>query len=244
VISLAVRSLAYISDDYILDISHIGFINGLLEETHLPDDQKKALTNALNLKNSSAIGKICEKGKVEPKICEALMSLTTLYGPIADTISRLEKFNFNEKTADAIDELKNIYKILTAMKCSDNINLNCSIENDMNYYNGITFHGFVGGVPFGVVSGGRYDKLVRKFGKRGGAIGFAIYLDRLESLFTSSKDYDVDVLLLYDKDTDRIKLAKLVERFAAEGKSVTADTRIPSAIRYRTIVNPDDTEVE
>ena len=52
----------------------------------------------------------------------------------------------------------------------------------MNYYNGIIFRGFISGVPDGVLSGGQYDKLMKKMGRRSGAIGFAVYLDKLQQL--------------------------------------------------------------
>jgi len=53
-------------------------------------------------------------------------------------------------------------------------------KNDLTYYDDLTFQGYIEGIPVKVLSGGRYDELLRKFGKKGGAIGFAVYLDLLE----------------------------------------------------------------
>ena len=64
-------------------------------------------------------------------------------------------------------------------------------KNDLTYYGDLTFQGYIEGVPAKVLSGGRYDELLRKFGKNGGAVGFAIYLNSLESLnqtFPDNKD--------------------------------------------------------
>jgi ATP phosphoribosyltransferase regulatory subunit len=52
----------------------------------------------------------------------------------------------------------------------------------MRYYNGVAFQGYVRGVPSGVLSGGQYDRLLKRMGKGGRAIGFACYLDKLERL--------------------------------------------------------------
>jgi ATP phosphoribosyltransferase regulatory subunit len=60
------------------------------------------------------------------------------------------------------------------------MNLDFSIVNDISYYSGIIFQGYIEGIPEKVLSGGRYDKLLRKFGNRSGAVGFAVYLDLLE----------------------------------------------------------------
>ena len=47
----------------------------------------------------------------------------------------------------------------------DGSHIDFSVVNDMNYYNGIVFRGFVEGVPEGVLSGGQYDKLMEKMNK-------------------------------------------------------------------------------
>ena len=47
----------------------------------------------------------------------------------------------------------------------------------MIYYNGVAFRGYVDGIPKGILSGGRYDRLAEKFGTGVKAIGFAIYPD-------------------------------------------------------------------
>ena len=49
-------------------------------------------------------------------------------------------------------------------------------------YNGIAFKGFISGIPGSVLSGGQYDALMRKMGRKDRAIGFAVFLDMLERL--------------------------------------------------------------
>ena len=94
--------------------------------------------------------------------------------------------------------------------------------NDMNYYNGLVFKGFVGGVCEGVLSGGQYDRLMARMGRKTGAIGFAVYLDLLENLRENKRAYDIDMLVLYDDDTDPALLVKTVQEETEAGKSVSA----------------------
>ena len=49
------------------------------------------------------------------------------------------------------------------------INIDFSVVNDITYYNGIVFKGFIEGIPQGVLSGGQYDKLMKKMRKSMGA---------------------------------------------------------------------------
>lgn len=69
---------------------------------------------------------------------------------------------------------------LAASPYADMIREDASVSGDDNYYNGIVFRGYVKDVPTAVLSGGRYDKLMRKLGRRSNAIGFAVYVDALE----------------------------------------------------------------
>ena len=69
--------------------------------------------------------------------------------------------------------------------------LDFSLVSDSNYYNGIIFKGYLEGVPDRVLSGGRYDRLMEKMGKRAKAIGFAVYLDELERITIPEKSIEV-----------------------------------------------------
>ena len=60
--------------------------------------------------------------------------------------------------------------------------LDLSMADEMEYYNGLVFTGYVAGIPCAVLKGGRYDYLMQRFTPGANAIGFAIYLDELERL--------------------------------------------------------------
>ena len=78
-------------------------------------------------------------------------------------------------------ELKNILSDLSKKGIS-NVVVDFSVVNDMKYYNGVAFKGFIEGVPTGILSGGQYDNLMAKMNKKQKAIGFAVYLDELDKL--------------------------------------------------------------
>ena len=126
---------------------------------------------------------------------------------------------------------------MKSVGCSDHVNIDFSVVNDMDYYSGVVFRGFVDGIPEGILSGGRYDKLMRKMGRKAGAVGFAVYLDLLERLDEVRDDYDVDTVLLYGDDTDMGELMHTVDRLVRDGKSVLAEKTLPERIRYRRLLS-------
>ena len=124
---------------------------------------------------------------------------------------------------------------LDEVGCADHINIDFSVVNDMNYYSGVVFRGFVDGIPEGILSGGRYDKLMRKMGRNAGAIGFAVYLDMLERLDARRREYDADCVLLYDDQADAGALLRAVGSLAADGSRVLAEKAMPENIRCRRV---------
>ncbi|HWQ06084.1 MAG TPA: ATP phosphoribosyltransferase regulatory subunit, partial [Feifaniaceae bacterium] len=111
--------------------------------------------------------------------------------------------------------------------------------NDMDYYSGLIFRGFVEGAPSGVLAGGRYDHLMTRMGKQGEAIGFAVYLDQLERLMEQPPAFDVDALVLYDDTTDPADLIGTVEALRRRVKSVRVQREAQLDVTCREIVRFD-----
>ena len=110
--------------------------------------------------------------------------------------------------------------------------LDFSIISDLDYYNGIVFRGFINGIPTGILSGGQYDLLMKKMGKRSGAIGFAVYPDLLKER-AKSREYDVDALLLYTENDPLSDVREAVAALTESGRTVTAQKSVPEKLRYK-----------
>ena len=99
-----------------------------------------------------------------------------------------------------------------------------SVVNDLSYYNGITFQGFVEGVPESVLSGGRYDNLLHRMGRSGEALGFALYMDALERTLEAEALPEADILFLYPEDAPAADVARAVRQLSREGRVYAALT--------------------
>ena len=128
--------------------------------------------------------------------------------------------------------------MLDAIGCGAQFVLDFSVTNDMDYYNGVTFQGFVDGIPAHVLSGGRYDTLVKKFGKKAGAIGFAIYPDLLERFAAHPRDSELDVLITYG-DTDPAVAAVEAQKLTDEGLRVRVQKKASGTAGYRKHIRLD-----
>jgi ATP phosphoribosyltransferase regulatory subunit len=233
VVMLAMKSLEGISEDYLLDISNMSFLEGLLESAGVDADVMPDFLALIGSKNVPAIKMLCSKCGISEKNTDRICKASSMYLPIKSALDEIKPLLDGEKMQAAYDELYELYLILSSYGLTDKLYVDFSIVNDMNYYDGIIFKGFINGIFDSVLSGGRYDRLMEKLGKKMGAIGFAVYLDQLERFGASDDGYDVDVLLLYNDDTPVSKVISAVNRFRADGKSVRATNTLDKSVSYK-----------
>ena len=99
---------------------------------------------------------------------------------------------------------------------------------------------YSGGIPQSVLSGGQYDTLLRNLGSRGGAVGFAVYLDSFERFGEKAREYDVDTVLIVKEDDSPRDILKAAEKIRAAGESVSVYTSVPAGLRYRRAVTTEE----
>lgn len=234
-VSLAAQSLALVSEDFVLQISHLGILSAVLNRICPNPKFQQAAIGYISGKNAHDLDRLCKEYGVEEKSARMLSKFVCVYGQRKQVLSQLDGI-CGQWAGEALDELKQLSGLLDRSPYSDRIIFDFSVVNNMNYYNGIVFKGFLSGICDGVLAGGQYDKLMQKMERKAGAIGFALYLDLLEQLPAQKNGYDVDVLLVYSPAADPAAVCKTVERLTAAGKTVSAQKCIPPKLRCRELV--------
>ena len=232
VLSLAAKSLEEISGDFVLDISHLGIISALIDGMVSDRDIKEKLIVAVGEKNIHTIDALCRENSVDADKADMLRALVSMKGDCCEMLSILDGSNvFSEarELADIVNILKETY--------GDKVRIDFSVVDDMRYYNGIIFKGFVKGIPSSLLSGGRYDKLMERMGKKSGAIGFAVYLDLLDGIGESAEKYDCDAFILYGDETPIKTVSQRVERLVQSGKRVQSGRAVPENMKFKEIIN-------
>ena len=220
VIALAVKSLESISSEYSLRISDSDFVSSLLEELGIPESLQKEILSLFSRKNSDGIKRLQSEMKLSKESCNVLLDVLDIYLPLKEGIEKVKTIAKGEKTKRTIEKLDSLCSILEAFGVLDNIYLDFSMAAGMSYYSGVIFRGAVPEIPMNVLSGGRYDTLPQKMGKDTGAIGFALDLDLVENYMKTEKEYDFDVVLVYNENADKSKLAYMQKSLVEQNKSV------------------------
>lgn len=243
VITLAARSLEELGADYILDISHMGMVKGLIELLALPEEESDAILSCIRDKNAHESAAICERCGVSAVLTDALTALIETYGPMDEVIAQMDRFLVGPQMQAAATELKMIRDILVAEGLDGRVRFDFSVAGHMGYYDGVIFQGFVEGINSSVLSGGRYDHLMKRMGRASGAIGFSVSLSKLEGLGRETKENDVDILFLTGPDDDIAAVGRAVTDLRDAGNSVIVQTARPRSLRAGRTVRLIDGEV-
>ena len=234
-IALAAQSLAVIDGDFVLDLSHMGLVGALLDEAGINGDGRRELMGYVSEKNAHQAQALLKTLGVRDELSDRILRLLSLRAPLALAAESLSQLVTTEDGRAAVEEISMIARLLTDGGFADKIFFDASVMSDMNYYNGIVFRGFISGISEGVLSGGRYDSMMKKMGKDSSALGFAIYLDLLEGLEDVRDEFDVDVLLVYDEKIDTGRVFSRVNELVRAGYSVSAQKSVPEGVRYRVL---------
>lgn len=245
VVLLAAESLAVIGEDFVLDLSHVGLISGLMEQAELPQEVRQEALACITEKNGHELERLCREAGVAEEGRQTLAQLISVYGPVPEAVRALKPRCKSASAREALEELGRIGMLLSSYGYGDQIRVDFSASGDMRYYSGLQFQGFVRGVPESVLSGGQYDGLMARMGKKNsGAIGFAVYLNLLERLEQTSQKYDVDTILLYGDDSDPLAVTGGVRALTEAGKTVLAARSLPEKLRYRQVLRMRDGRCE
>ncbi|MCQ2423613.1 MAG: ATP phosphoribosyltransferase [Clostridia bacterium] len=178
VLRLAAESLSVLSNDAVLTVSDLGILSSVIGRLALPADRQNALYAAIGEKNTDVLSALCAES-ADGEAAALLGRLLRLHGPAADVLPELDGLLGG---CAAYGAFRGVIASLLASDVGAPVQIDFSVTGDTNYYNGIIFKGFLSGIPSEVLSGGQYDRLMRRLGRRSAAIGFAVYTDALDRL--------------------------------------------------------------
>ena len=225
---LALKSLETLGQEYVLDLSHMGLIMAVLDSCGLKNNRKAM--ECLRRKNLHELEVLCGDNAAS---WEKLSALLRCHGG-GEQLAIIEKVLTTEAEKQALEELTGVWNLLNAAGYGKNIRLDFSVGTNMKYYSGVVFKGYLAGIPESVLSGGQYDRLPQKMGRKARAIGFAIYVDLLQELNREENLADVDTVILHDGAVPLTELTRAAEEAAKNG-SVLVTTSLPAGRSWKNL---------
>lgn len=222
VLLLAAKSLEEITERFVIVVSDLDILLAFVGSISADESVKREIFKCVGEKNVHGIDELCERFSLDKGKTDRLKTLISLYGSADHVLDSLSTICGGGEPSGEIEKLKKTLSVFEGTEFEDKIQIDFSILSDFNYYNGVVFKGYISGIPDSVLSGGQYDRLMQKLKRSSSAAGFAVYLDLLDRIDTSSSRTDADVMLVYGKEYSIPDLRRAIDRFTDENKSVIA----------------------
>ena len=205
VLTVALDVFAALERPITLSIGHTAFVDALLD----PSQDLEAVRRALVVKDAAAV----------KRHAPGVAVLLDLYGDraVLSEARRVLEAAPAEVHA-AIDHLDALADAVERVAPGADLVFDLAEQRSLGYYTGAFFHGYLEGASDAVLAGGRYDRLLGRFGRAEPAIGFAVDVGALP-------DHGVEevrrgAVIASDDPLDPATIRRLAEAREVEGRAV------------------------
>ncbi len=208
--------------DFQIEIGQSEFFGGILEELALASNEIEEFKTLIDHKDQLGLSAFLGGLSIRGELRELIEKLPSLFGDM-ETIDAIDPSILNEKSRQALYNLREICRILRSCGYDRYISIDLAMVQSINYYTGVIFKAFARGAGFPIASGGRYDNLIGNFGRALPATGCAVDLDYLISVLRRQNGLqmgqktDILVFLESGKEAEACEAAK---RLRSSGRTV------------------------
>ena len=208
--------------DFQVTVGNVNYFRALTEEAQLDEDSILKLRELLSIQNRFGAQALIGKFRLRRDLADAFLKLPELFGDAA-VLEQARKLSDNRDARKAVDRMQKIYDLLKVYGMERYVTFDLGMVSAFRYYTGIIFQAYTYGSGEALIKGGRYNDLLRHFGKNAPAIGFVTQVDALltalERRKISMPVEDIKTMLLYAPEMEEYAI-----RFAAKERERGIDT--------------------
>lgn len=195
--------------EFQIEIGEVDFFKGILEEAQLDENTGNEIRNFIHNRNFFGLESLIKELDINENCKKVLLSFDQLFGGF-EMLEKAKELVTNKTSLEAIARLEKVYKALSYSGYEQYISFDFSQLSRYEYYTGIVFRGYTYGTGDAVVKGGRYNNLLKQYGKAASAIGFAFYIDDVMMAISRQKIEvsidNSDSIILYDIEQQKMAI--------------------------------------
>lgn len=194
--------------EFQISIGESNYFKGICEEANLDEETELKLRDYITSKNFYGSREFLSEQKIDATLLDQLEAISKVFLPEKDLEALYENAT-NERSKNAIRRLLDIQKLLAKAGLDRFVSFDLSMLSKYHYYTGIIFTAYTYGVGDSIVKGGRYDKLIGKFGKEAPSVGCVFQIDeilnalRRNHLSASNADVKKTVLVYQEENYEK-----------------------------------------
>lgn len=208
--------------DFQVSVGQVDYYKSVLAHTGMTEEEEEELRELISQKNYFGVEELIKEKKFDRSLANVLIQLPQMFGA-SEVLKKARELTDNEQALKAVARLEEIYELLKVYGYEKYITFDFAMLSKYHYYTGIIFQAYTYGTGEPLIKGGRYNQLMKHFGKPAASIGFAIVIDNLLMALSRQKiglsqDNDTEVLV-YRKE-NRIQAIQKAKELRAQGKNV------------------------
>ena len=208
--------------EFQVSVGQVDYFKSLLQDANLDIEEKENLRSLISQKNYFGVEDLVRSQNIPESLEKAFLELPHLFGS-SEVLQKARSLTDNICAIKAVERLEEIYEILKIYGYEKYVSFDFGMLSKFQYYTGIIFQAYTYGTGEPVVKGGRYNNLLKHFGKPAASIGFGITVDNLLMALSRQKlslpEKKAPVILTYTEANRREAILE-AQKLRNEGTAV------------------------
>ena len=208
--------------EFQVSVGQVDYFKSLLKDAGFEEEVEERLRSLISQKNYFGVEDLVKEQKLSESLEKAFLELPHLFGT-SEVLAKARSLTDNTCALAAVERLEEIYEILKVYGYEKYVSFDFGMLSKIQYYTGIIFQAYTYGIGEPVVKGGRYNELLKHFGKPAASIGFVIVVDNLLMALSRQKievaKDEAPVVLTYTEENRREAILE-AQRLRKEGTCV------------------------
>ena len=208
--------------EFQVSVGQVDYFKSLLKEAGLEKEAEEHLRALISEKNYFGVEELVEEQKLCPQLAAVFQELPHLFGSV-EVLKKARSLTDNQSAVRAVERLERIYELLKVYGYEKYVTFDFAMLSKYHYYTGIIFQAYTYGTGEALIKGGRYNQLMKHFGKPAASIGFAIVVDNLLMALSRQKiemEEEEGVTVITYRKENRIQAIQKAKELRAQGRNV------------------------
>ena len=203
-------------------VAQVDYYKAIFAQTGMSQEEEEELRELISQKNYFGVEELVKNKNMDKSLARVLSQLPQMFGS-TEVLEKAKSLTDNPQALKAVARLEEIYELLKVYGYEKYVTFDFAMLSKYHYYTGIIFQAYTYGTGEALIKGGRYNQLMKHFGKPAASIGFAIVVDNLLMALSRQKiemEEEKGVTVITYRKENRIQAIQKAKELRAQGRNV------------------------
>lgn len=208
--------------EFQVSVGQVDYYKAIFAQTGMSQEEEEELRELISQKNYFGVEELVKNKNMDKSLARVLSQLPQMFGS-AEILEKAKSLTDNPQALKAVARLEEIYELLKVYGYEKYVTFDFAMLSKYHYYTGIIFQAYTYGTGEALIKGGRYNQLMKHFGKPAASIGFAIVVDNLLMALSRQKiemEEEKGVTVITYRKENRIQAIQKAKELRAQGRNV------------------------